>query len=106
MLAFKLSKAVKRVVIPQQAAKGELAAGVYVLKGKKKKRKKTSKGNRFLEKLLRQSARSNRKTADEYLYRHDRSSRKKKNGWLRDLSDNISRAGNKGRKRFKLSKLF
>jgi len=106
MLAFKLSKAVKRIVIPQQAATGGVSPGVYVLKGKKKKKKKTSKENRFLEKLVRHGARANRRTADEYLSRHNRSSRKKKNGWLRDLSNNISRSGRKGRKSFKLSKLF
>lgn len=109
MLEFKLSKAVKRIVIPQQAAAstttGGLTPGVYVLKHKKK-RKKLSKGSRFLEKLMRHGARAQRKTTDNYLYRHNRSNRKKKDGWLRDLSNNLSRSSNKGRKSFKLSKLF
>jgi hypothetical protein len=105
MLAFRVSKSIKRIVIPRQGAAGEMAPAPYVLKPKRKK-KKTSKQNRFLDKLLRQTARSQRRSAQEYLYRHKRSSRKKKNGWLRDLTDNISRAGRKGRKSIKLSKLF
>jgi hypothetical protein len=106
MLEFKLSKAVKRIVIPQQAATGGLSAGVYVLKNKKKKRKKRSKETRFLEKLVRHGARSQKKGLNTYLDRHDRSNRKKKNGWLRDLSNNVFRSSRKGRKSFKLSKLF
>jgi len=105
MLEFKLSKAIKRIVIPQQASPDGPPAGVYVLKHKKK-RKKLSKGSRFLEKLMRHGARANRKTSDNYLYRHNRSNRKKKNGWLRDLSNNVFRSSQKGRKSFKLSKLF
>ncbi|EYF00546.1 DUF6312 domain-containing protein [Chondromyces apiculatus] len=105
MLEFKLSKAVKRIVIPQQATAEGPSAGVYVLKPKKK-RKKLSKSSRFLEKLLRHGATAQRKGVNTYLERHKRSNRKKKDGWLRDLSNNLSRASNKGRKRFKLSKLF
>lgn len=109
MLQFKLSKAVKRIVIPQQAATGGAAtgapSGAYVLKHKKK-RKKLAKGTRLFEKLIRRSARAQSKGANEYLYRHNRSNRKHKNGWLRDLANNIWKGNRKGRKSVKLSKLF
>ncbi|WP_437745837.1 hypothetical protein WME73_13215 [Sorangium sp. So ce302] len=105
MLEFKLPKAVKRIIISQPATLEGPAAGVYELK-RKRKRKKISKGGRFWEKLMRYGARANKKTIDTYIDRHNRSNRKKRDGWMRDLSNNLSRATQKGRKRFKISKLF
>lgn len=120
MLRFRLGKSVKRIVIPQHIAaaiaspgatgsvprlSGGSVNGVYVLKHKKK-RKKLSKGTRVFEKLTRQVAKANIRGSDEYLYRHRRSNRKRRNGWLRDLSENLMRGNRKGRKRLKLSKLF
>jgi Family of unknown function (DUF6312) len=123
MLQFRLSKSVKRVVLPQHIAAalasstpgatakvgGALVAGefggVYVLKHKRK-RKKLSRGSRPMEKLARRMARANIKTSDTYLSRHNRSNRKKRNGWLRDLSYNLMRSNRKGQKSLKLRKLF
>lgn len=99
-------KGVKRIVIPRST---QLAAGngtVIEIKGKKRKQKKQSKGVKFLEKIARRSARSGGSIYDQYLKRHRRSNRKKKDGWLKDLSKNTFNAVRKGRKRFKLSSLF
>jgi hypothetical protein len=75
--------------------------------GKKRKKKKQSKGLvRIWERAARGYARSNRRTADEYLSRHRRSSKKRRDGWLRDLTYNWGRASRKGNKQFKLSKIF
>ena len=38
--------------------------------------------------------------ANEYLKRHDRSNRKKRNGAMRDLPGNLRRSAKKGRKVF------
>jgi len=125
MLQFRLRKSVKRIVIPQQLVSGGTAGnvgtgltagvsggavlgppgGVYVLKHKKK-RKKLSKGSRVFEKLTRHLARAQIKGGDEYLYRHKRSNRKRRDGWARDLMDNLARGNRKGRKALKISKLF
>lgn len=107
----KLPKSIKRITILKassgdQATDGRTAAGQVVIK-RKRKRKKQSKGiTRILEKLARGSARSNARSAEEYLGRHQRSNRKKRDGWLRDWSYNWSRARRKGSKQFKLSKIF
>ena len=61
---------------------------------------------KLLEKLTRRSMRSSRSYFDTYLDRHNRSNRKKKDGWLKDMAENVAKAGKKGRKRFKLSSLF
>ncbi len=73
---------------------------------RRQKRKKLSKGTRVFEKLTRGLARANIRGGNEYLYRHRRSNRKRRDGWLRDLSENLMRGNRKGRKKLKLSKLF
>ncbi|WP_437670511.1 hypothetical protein [Sorangium sp. So ce131] len=84
---------------------GSSFGGAYVLKHKKK-RKKLSRGSRGFERLARRLARANIRSSDAYLDRHRRSNRKKRNGWLRDLSYNIMRSNRKGQKSLKLSKLL
>ena len=54
--------------------------------------KKQSKSAKPIDKRLRRSVRRQMKMLDRYLTLHDRSSRKKKNGWMRDLGRNIMKA--------------
>ena len=96
-------KGVKRIIIPASA---QASGGVIKLKGKRRKRRKQSKGFKFLEKLTRRGATSTGSIYDQYLKRHKRSNRKKKDGWIKDLSKNTFTAVRRGRKRFKLSRLF
>ena len=107
-LKSKLPKSIKRITIlkssAQSAAGGEF--GQVVVK-RKRKRKKQSKGlTRIWERAARHGAKANKSTADSYLSRHRRSNKKRRDGWLRDYSYNWSRAGRKGGKKFKFSKLF
>jgi hypothetical protein len=104
----KLPKAVRRITILKTPSKLTLGGGLGRIEVKRKrKRKKQSKGlTRVLERMARNSTKSNAKTADAYLDRHRRSNKKKRDGWLRDLGYNILRARRKGGKAFKLSKLF
>jgi hypothetical protein len=102
-------KGVKRVVIPKSAQAAQLAAGgaLVQIKGKKsRKRKKQSKSTKLLEKIARRGMVSGGSVFDQYLKRHKRSNRKKKDGWLKDFSKNSFAAMRKAPKRFKLSKLF
>ncbi|MDC3955564.1 DUF6312 domain-containing protein [Polyangium jinanense] len=100
-------KGIKRIVIPQQAGTpGAASNSLQLVAGRRRKRKKLSKSSKFLEKVTRRAAKANRSGLDDYLARHDRSNRKKKNGWLKDLSKNVFRSSKKGRKSFKLSSLF
>jgi hypothetical protein len=104
----KLPKAVRRITILRTPEKLTLGGGLGRIEVKRKrKRKKQSKGlTRLFERVARRSAKADSKTAKAYLDRHRRSNRKKRDGWLRDLSYNIMRSRRKGGKSFKLSKLF
>ena len=57
--------------------------------------KKQNKALKPVEKRLRKALRRQLRTLSAYLTLHDRSNRKKKNGWLRDLGSNMSKAGRK-----------
>ncbi len=79
---------------------------VYRVKNKKNKKKKGTAGLRFIEKLFRRNARANATMTTEYLDRHKRSNRKRRDGWLSDLPVNMFRARRKGSKRLRLARLF
>lgn len=54
--------------------------------------KKQSKRLKPIDKRLRKSVRRQMKMLDKYLTLHDRSSRKRKNGWVKDLGKNIMKS--------------
>jgi Family of unknown function (DUF6312) len=59
------------------------------------------KGTRLLrpfEKAVHQMARSDERRAAKYLARHERSNRKRKDGWVRDFNVNVVRAFRAGEK--------
>ena len=55
-------------------------------------KKRNSKRLRPFEKFVRRIGRAQARAASVYNERHDRSNRKKKNGWLRDLVGNMAKA--------------
>ena len=99
-------RGIKGIVIPQSAQPAGATGTLRLKAGAKKKRRKQSKSLKLFEKIARRGARAQQRTFGEYLYRHDRSNRKKKDGWLKDISKNLMSSSKKGRKRFKLSTLF
>ncbi|AKT38850.1 hypothetical protein [Chondromyces crocatus] len=103
--AKKLPKSVKRITILKTLDQPALGGGLGRIEVKRKrKNKKQSKGlTRILERLARGQAKSSAKTAEAYLDRHRSSNKKRRDGWLRDLSYNLLRARRKGGKAFKLS---
>ncbi|NES73125.1 MAG: hypothetical protein F6K24_52005 [Okeania sp. SIO2D1] len=64
-------------------------------KSNKKKKKKQSKGLSALEKSIFKMAKMNDKATKEYRERHEKSNRKKKNGWIKDFAKNYSKAMSK-----------
>jgi len=54
--------------------------------------KKQSKRLKPIDKRLRKSVRRQMKMLDKYLTLHDRSSRKRRNGWVKDLGKNIMKS--------------
>jgi hypothetical protein len=73
-----------------------------VVLSKKKKKRRVSKRWRKMDKALRKLNRAQQTSASEYLKRHERSNRKKKNGAIKDLGKNLSRSQRKGRKKLKI----
>ncbi|NEP58851.1 MAG: hypothetical protein F6K31_17830 [Symploca sp. SIO2G7] len=62
---------------------------------KKKKKKKQAAALKPYEKTIFKVAKSYDKATKEYKDRHEKSNRKKKNGWIKDLPKNYSKAMNK-----------
>jgi uncharacterized protein with von Willebrand factor type A (vWA) domain len=67
-------------------------------------KKKNTKLLRPVEKLVRRLGKAQAKSASIYSERHERSSRKKKNGWLFDMVSNMRKAQSQGWKASKRSK--
>lgn len=61
-------------------------------------RRRTSRSLRPIEKMLRNTMRRQAKVASIYLDLHDRSNRNKRNGWVKDLGRNITKATRRGYK--------
>lgn len=61
-------------------------------------RRRTSKRLRPFEKALRKGARRQARVANLYLALHDRSNRRKKNGWMKDFGRNVVKAYRRGLK--------
>jgi LytS/YehU family sensor histidine kinase len=90
---------VKSVVIIEQGENGRTAATVVY---KEKRKRRVSKRWRSIDRAIRRMGRAQLTTASDFLVRHERSNRKKKNGGLRNLIRNVSRSQRKGRKKLKL----
>ncbi|NES92125.1 MULTISPECIES: hypothetical protein [Okeania] len=64
-------------------------------KRKKRKKKKQARALKPLEKAVFRTAKMYDKSTKEYRDRHERSNRKKKNGWIKDFPKNYSKAMSK-----------
>ncbi|HYH96133.1 MAG TPA: hypothetical protein VD972_09180 [Hyalangium sp.] len=103
MTQMKLHKAIKRVTILRQEPSGEI---VPLVLERKSKRKKQSKRLKMMEKITRQIAQATMTFAETYSGQHQKSNRKKKDGWFRDLTYNLSEARRKSDKKLRLEKLL
>ena len=92
-----LSKLVNSIVVVSGTS-GE-STRIFSKKRKKRKRSKHLRGHEKLtRKILDASVISSRELRD----RHERSSRKKRDGWLRDLGKNMYKAHKKGSKKLRI----
>ena len=87
---------VRRITIFDRDATGSLRP--VVIYNRRRSKKKQSKGLKPFEQVVRTIADANDAVASTYVRRHKRSNRKRKDGWLRDVVVNLSKAGDKGRK--------
>lgn len=95
MREIRLSRGVKRItILRKDAVTGKFAAAKSVRQGGR--RKKRSKGLRLIEKVVRRLSNAQNAMSDVYSARHERSNRKKRDGWLKDLIPNVVKAQRKG----------
>ncbi|MCI0459573.1 MAG: hypothetical protein L0Z62_21705 [Gemmataceae bacterium] len=102
MQAVRLNKIATRVVLLQTTPEGAVTpVTVY----KKKRKKKSSRGLRAPETVMKRLTDAQRAFADSFSNRFRSSRRKKRDGWLRDLGSNLFKAVDKGRKRLRLDRI-
>lgn len=91
---------VKSAVLIKREADGAVAIStVFKAKGKRR----GSRRLRPLEKVVRRIGEAASTASDVYLSRHERSNRRKKNGWVKDIGKNIRKARRRGVKKLKIS---
>ena len=99
----RLSKRIKRITVFDRDATGSLRP--VVVFNRRRSKKKQAKALRPVERLVRTMSDGNDSFAGAYARRHRKSNRKSRNGWLRDLPLNLSRAANKGLKEYDFVRL-
>ena len=84
-----------RVRILKRTSGGRLTATDWVAEDDRKP-KKSSRRLRPVEKMLRRAARRQARMSNIYLGLHDRSNRRKKNGWAKDFGRNLLKTYRRG----------
>jgi len=100
----RLSKSVRRITVLQRDGTGATTSIVLYKRGRKKK--KSSRLMKPVEKLARTVADASDAATGTYLRRHKKSNRKRKDGWVRDLPNNIVRATTKAAKEIRPAALL
>jgi hypothetical protein len=95
MIDIRVGKGIRRVTLLKQDEAGVMTA-TTVYRAKKRKKKKGSPGVREVERVVRALGEAQKSVADTFVRRHKRSNRKRKDGWLHDLGQNVFKAGGKG----------
>jgi hypothetical protein len=100
----RLSRQIRRITVFDRDVTGSLRP--VVVFDRRKKNKKQTDGLRPIERLVRTAADANDVFGSTYARRHRTSNRKRRDGWLRDLAVNYSKAGNKARKKLEVSRIL
>jgi hypothetical protein len=99
----RLSKSIRRITLFNRDAAGGLRPVVVFNRRRGKKRQ--TKALKPLERVVRTLSDGNDSFAGSYASRHRKSNRKRRNGWLRDLPLNLSKAASKGLKEYDFVRL-
>jgi hypothetical protein len=105
MDVMRLSSRVRRITLLQRDPTTQEVTPVELYRSAEKRRK-SSRRARPAERVVRRWADANGSMASNYLARHRKSSRKRRDGWIRDLSLNMVRAQRKGVKRLRINRWF
>jgi len=99
----RLNRSVVKVIQLEKDASGKVNPVVLYERDDRKK-KKSSGLLRPFEKAARRAASATEAFSQSYLSRHDRSNRKNRDGWIRDVIPNVVKAENKGKKKLRLNR--
>ena len=94
MIDIRVSKGIRRVILLTRDETGAITP-TTVYRQRKGKKKRGSPGLRELDRMMKTVAESQRAFSDTMLKRRKRSNRKRKDGWLRDLGQNVFKASSK-----------
>ena len=97
-------KGVRRITVFSPDENGDLQAVADY--GKSKSRRRRSRMLKLPERNMRKVNEAARAFVDELDTRHDRSTRKKKDGWLRDGPQNVMKANRKALKKLQKMRIF
>jgi hypothetical protein len=100
---LRVSPSVRRITILQRDGNGHTVP--VVMYERKSKKKRGSGVFRPIERATRRVVDAQRRAAESYLSRHDRSNEKRKDGWIRDFPINTVRAMRRGNRALKISRL-
>jgi hypothetical protein len=89
-----MDKIVRRVTVVRRNADGNEAVAVY--REPKKRTRRVSEWSRPLERVARHLIRADAIFGNEATRLHDKSSRRRRDGWLFDLPGNVMKAQRKG----------
>lgn len=87
-----MAKLINRITVIQRS--GDVVGPVTVYR-EPRKRRKVSRLSRPLERIGRQLAKAQTVYGEEMLRRHDRSNRRRRDGWLLDAPRNVIESGRK-----------
>ncbi len=95
MMDIRVGKGIRRITLLKKNEAGAMTA-TTVYRAKRRKKKKGSPGVREVERVVRAMGEAQKAATDTLVKRHKRSNRKRKDGWLNDLGQNVFKASGKG----------
>ena len=96
---------VRRITVLHKSADGTVDAETIYRRSGSSGRRKTSQLFRPAERVARRLADAQSRFAQSYLDRHNRSNRKRRDGWIGDYPSNVLRASRKGVRALRLRRL-
>jgi len=94
-MELNLDRAVERVTLVNVEPSGTFSTRRIHIRGRQRRQRRQSATLRAEERLTRRIARALQDGVQEYLKQHDRSNSRSRNGWVRDMDRNLTRAQDK-----------
>jgi hypothetical protein len=96
---------IRRITVLHQSADGTVQTETIYRYRSSTGRRKTSRMLRPLDRVARRLADAQHRFSQSYLDRHNRSNRKRRDGWIADYPSNVLRASQKGVRALRLHRL-